>query len=195
MPNLVAAEIETLLHEPCHTPRGNTISMWGECSALEFILQLPTRSSLPWHRHTAHPRHGVFLAHPHRTRFFPLYTSPAANCPGGEGQLPSGPSHPCLGSAFSGGQHQRWLKPLSVLWHRACHRRIKHLLITRQHSQGSPCPGGTESSSDQTPRVKDLYPLQFAFLHWVQGHSPLISLQSLSLYLTNDNTVNWIKTI
>lgn len=42
--------------------RANTTSMCGV--AWSSSLQLPTPSSLPWHRHTARPRHGVSLAHP-----------------------------------------------------------------------------------------------------------------------------------
>lgn len=77
--------------------------------------------------------------------------------------------------------------------HRARHRRVKNLLITPGPGEVwlPPPPASTESSFDQIQRGKDLYPLGVCIPKFsVQRHSTLIGLQSLSLYLTNDNTVN-----
>lgn len=96
--------------QPEETPAARVVS-WSSS------LQLPTPSPLPWHRHTAHPRHGAFLAQPFAltgNNFSLLHLTPS--CPRGEGQFPSASFHPCLGSAFSQEQHKRSLKPLSQWW-------------------------------------------------------------------------------
>lgn len=110
---------------------------------------------------------------------------------------------------FTAGSCQRWkansihaAAGRSLRLHKAHHQRVKKpahhptswggLAATRGFSPSA----GTESSFDQVQRVRDLYPLGFCIPKFsAQRHSALSGLQSLSLYLTNDNAVNWIKTI
>lgn len=188
MPNLVAAG---LYNSPVTHPE-ETPAVRGMPSSSS--LQLPTPSSLPWHRHTAWPRHGVFLAHPHTRLPSPdvvlslLQLTEAVQ----EGRpVPFSPFPPVPGHCILRGTAQEVAEARLSGGHATLSISQEDLTPADHQAAltGLSLPRGTESSSDQTQRVKDLYPL-VCTPKLSAGHSPLIGLQSLSLYLTNDNTVN-----
>lgn len=141
-----------------HTPRGNTTST---CDALEFIpaAASPELCALAL-------THGVPQAwnvpgtlDTHRTRLFPFCTSPEAVQEGKASSLQ--PFHPAW-AVHSQGTAREWL--MQPQCRPGYTERVTGGLNTCS-SPGFSLPRGTESSSDQTQRVKDLYPLQFVFLN------------------------------
>lgn len=180
MPNPVAAGLAALLYnspaQPCHTPRGNNTSM---CAALKFI-PATVNTELSALAQT----YGVCQAQsipgtticPHGTLFFPSALGwKQAVQEGKTSSLQSLSIHAWTAHSQGNSMRGRWSQ--SQCWS----GYTEHVTggLNTCWSTGSTHRVLPSSEVQTTALIKhrkwkDLYPLQFAFLNWVQGHSLLI---------------------
>lgn len=112
MPNLAAAGLTAPLQQPCHTPR---VCDGHPCNCQHRAACPGTDTECSWH--TCLP-----------SQSFPFWPSSEASCPGGKGQSPSVPFHPCWAVHSQGNSTRgRWSQSVLARLHWACHRRNKHL--------------------------------------------------------------------